>query len=162
MPCVLMRLTDREPMVQRERYSRGISIQQLKRDILWNIELLLNSRSHPSRAELRSDAEVCNSVLGMGLEDFCGVSHGREERERLRREILQQLRNFEPRINPDSLSVSLIDMEANSGSVVELEIHGRIEVAPLSEELLFRSRLDLETGTASVDMSSALRPSGTR
>lgn len=55
MPCVLMRLTDREPMVQRERYSRGISIQQLKRDILWNIELLLNSRSHPSRAELRKD-----------------------------------------------------------------------------------------------------------
>lgn len=149
MPCVLSRLTDQEPQNQVEHFSRGISIRRLKQDILRNIELILNSRSHPQGEELENDGEMINSVLGMGLSDFCGHSHTIQQQERLKKEILRQLRCFEPRINPATLTVTPVD-ESNSTSVIEMEIYGRIEVAPLSEELLFRSRLDLESGAATV------------
>ena len=152
MPCILERLTDRNPQSATEHFCRGISIKQLKQDILWNIEMILNSRSHPGRAELGDDESICNSVLGMGLPDFCGMSHRQEQLEKLREEILRQLRCFEPRINADSLKVTLLhEKQVVSGnSVLEMEIQGQIEVAPLREELVFQSRLDLESGTASI------------
>lgn len=154
MPCVLGRLTDQNPQTATEHFSRGISIKQLKRDILWNIEMILNSRSHPGRAELNNDGMICDSVLGMGLPDFCGISHSPEQLEKLRKEILHQLRCFEPRINADSLTVTLIQEKqgVSGNSVLEMEILGQIEVAPLREELVFQSRLDLESGTTSVKL----------
>ncbi len=154
MPCILERLTDRKPQFAAEHFSRGISIKQLKRDILWNIEMILNSKSHPDRTELGNDETICNSVLGMGLPDFCGMSHRQEQLENLRVEILRQLRCFEPRINADSLKVTLLhEKRVMSGnSVLEMEIQGQIDVAPLREELVFQSRLDLELGTASIKM----------
>ncbi len=154
MPCVLGRLTDQNPQLPVERFSRGISIKQLKRDILWNIEMILNSRSHPGREELNSDEMICNSVLGMGLPDFCGISHSRDQLEKLRREIIHQLRCFEPRIKADSLRVTLFQEKqaASDNSILEMEIQGQIAVAPLREELVFQSRLDLESGTASIKL----------
>lgn len=154
MPCVLVRLTDQKPQLATEHFSRGVSIKQLKRDILWNIEMILNSRSHPGRAELNNDETICNSVLGMGLSDFCGMSHRPEQLEKLREEVLRQLRSFEPRINADSLKVTLLHEKrvVSGNSILEMEIQGLIEVAPLREELVFRSRLDLESGTTSVKM----------
>lgn len=152
MPCLLMRLTDNNPNVKTEVYSHGLSVRQLKRDILWNIEVLLNSRSRPARSELLPYGEtVANSVLGMGLSDFCGHTHSLDTRENLRKEILLQLKVFEPRLRADTIQVKLADKdEAGNGSIVEMEITGLINVQPLKEELIFRSKLNLETGVATV------------
>lgn len=155
MPCVLERLTDKNPQINSERYSRGVSIAQLKQDVLWNIELILNSRSHPSFAELDNDGELNSSVLGMGLPDFCGISHSAISREQIRKEIIRQLICFEPRIDPDSLEVNDVTNADGRTSILNVEVRGVIKVYPLREEFVFRAKLDLESGNTMVNISES-------
>lgn len=153
MPCLLGRLIDQNPEQKTEVFTRGISLKQLKQNILWNIELILNSRSHPTSDVWADDPAVTDSVLGMGVSDFCGLSHSATAREKLRQEIIHQLSVFEPRLEKDSLEVNYIHSndEKNSDSVLELEIFAWISVETVREELVFRSRLDLESGTATLN-----------
>lgn len=153
MPCLLGRLTDQNPEQKTENFTRGISLKQLKQNILWNIELILNSRSHPSSDVWGNDPVVTDSVLGMGLPDFCGSSHSAAAREKLREEIIHQLSVFEPRLEKETLEVNYVNGndEKSNHSVLELEISAWISVEPLREELVFRSRLDLESGTATIN-----------
>lgn len=152
MPCLLGRLTDQNPEQKKEDFSRGISLKQLKHNILWNIELILNSRSHPASAVWKNDPAITDSVIGMGLPDFCGSSHSAEAREKIRKEIIHQLSVFEPRLEKESIEVNYIgNNDSGSNSVLELEISAWITVEPLREELIFRSKLDLESGSATIN-----------
>ena len=150
MPCVLSRLTDTNPQIKVEHYSRVITLKQLRRDIVQNVELILNSRSHPSRAELENDPLLLNSVLGFGLSDFCGHSHARERLSLIEQEIVNQIRCFEPRINPESLTVRINVDESRNYSDFLVEISGMVQAAPLAGEILFFSRIDVESGVAEI------------
>ncbi len=145
-PCLLRRLTDFSPEEKKEAVNAGITFKQLKKDIFENIEMILNSRSHPQGAELEKYPELQNSVLNFGLPDFCGRVCSRNEREQIREHVLNQLRWFEPRLAADSVSVELRDDASAPNSVLEFQIQGRIEVGELNEEIVFISKLDLETG----------------
>ncbi len=152
MPGILARLTDNNPEQKTENYTRGISVRLLRKDILWNIETLLNSRSHPPEKDWNGDSEVMNSVLGYGLCDFCGQTHKKRNLVRLKDEILRQIRLFEPRLDPDSLVAKIVnDEDVNTVPVsLEIEVRGVISVVALKDELVFCSKLDLETGNATV------------
>jgi len=97
MPCLMTRLFDANPHQKTEPFLRGISTQRLKDEILANISLILNSSTHPTAEALNFDDELCSSVLGMGLEDFCGCSHSLQKRRQLQQQIMYQLQKFEPR-----------------------------------------------------------------
>lgn len=147
-PCLLRRLTDFAPDEKKENYSQGITIRQLKKDIFDNIEMILNSRSHPQAEDLEKYPEIDDSVLAYGLTDFCGKVCSMDDKETIREHILHQLRVFEPRLNPDTIDVSLSQNDRETKSVLEFQISGMIDVAELSEEIVFISRLDLETGNS--------------
>lgn len=147
-PCLLRRLTDFAPEEKKEPFSAGITMKQLKKDVFENIEMILNSRSHPQGAELEKYPELQNSVLNFGLSDFCGKVCSRDDRENIREHILDQLRFFEPRLAPDSVAVDFRETPNAPNSVLEFQIQGRIEVGELNEEIVFVSKLDLETGTS--------------
>lgn len=152
LPCVLTRLTDQNPEVRVERYPHATSVAGLRKGVLATVSIILNSRSRPQPSAWRDDPAVTDSVLGLGLGDFCGVSHGREQREKLRRGILRQLAVFEPRLDSRATVVNFLsDREGSSSGVLEFEIRSVISVAPLNEEFAFRARLDLETGEAQLD-----------
>ena len=147
-PCLLRRLTDSAPDEKKENYSQGITVKQLKKDIFDNIEMILNSRSHPQAEDLEKYPELSESVLAYGLTDFCGKVCSMDDKETIREHILHQLRVFEPRLNPDSIDVTLAQNDKETRSVLEFQISGMIDVAELSEEIVFISRLDLETGNS--------------
>ena len=153
MPCVLDRLTDLNPENRVERFSRAVSVFGLRRSVLENVSLILNSRSHPDAEAWGGDPEVSASVLGLGLPDFCGMHIGNERRERLRQEIIRQLKTFEPRFDPASISVGFTGEDMSNGGVLELEIRATISVEPLKEELVFRARLNMETGESTVNFA---------
>jgi type VI secretion system lysozyme-like protein len=152
-PYVLKRLTDLEPYEKTERRQIVITEKQVKEDIFTNIEMLFCSRSHPSPKELRDCEEVENSVLGYGISDYCGKVCSMNEREDLLEQIKKQLRVFEPRLAPDSIRVEFTNIEAAMRSLLELRISGNVSVGQVNEEVLFISRLDLETGNASLTYS---------
>lgn len=150
MPCLLKRLTDLEPQIQKEPFSNATSLKQIKKDIFENIEMLLNSRSHPQPEALERYPEMETSVLAYGLRDFCGKSCSQFEKEEIQKHILQQVRWFEPRLDPQSVQVSLIECDGITESVVTLQISGYIQVGQVSEEIVFLSKLDFETGNATI------------
>lgn len=147
-PCLLRRLTDFAPDEKKENYSQGITVKQLKKDIFDNIEMLLNSRSHPQDTDLGKGDELKDSVLAFGLSDFCGKVCTQDDREEIREHIRHQLQIFEPRLKPDSIEVTLTTNDGETKSVLEFQISGLIDVPELSEEVVFVSRLDLETGNS--------------
>lgn len=149
-PCLLSRLTDSEPQLKKEKLPQVLSLEQLKQDVLRNLEMILNSRSHLPEQEMQPYPDAASSVLAFGLADFCGFSHDETALERIQTDILFQIRCFEPRIQPDSLDVSFAEQQS-SAQEVALQISGKLRVTPLQEEFLFISRLNLETGSATIE-----------
>ena len=149
-PCLRTRLVDNEPESKIDKTSRTFTANQVKEDVMKNLEMILNSSSRPSNEELGGNPSVVGSVLGFGLTDFCGTSHSVDYVEELRKRIYYQIATFEPRIKKETLEVNLVE-EANSESKdLALLINGVIHIAPLNEEISFISRLDLELGRATV------------
>ncbi len=149
-PCLLRRLTDFEPEEKKENFAGAITLKQLKKDIFENITMLLNSRPHPQEKELEKWPELKECVLFYGLSDFCGRTYSQDKNEEIREHILKQLLCFEPRLAPDSVSVVFQNSPDGTNSILGFQIQGRIEVGELNEELVFISKLDLETGTFSL------------
>ncbi|MDR2743037.1 MAG: type VI secretion system baseplate subunit TssE [Treponema sp.] len=153
-PYVLKRLSDDEPYEKRENLQNVITEKQVKDDIFRNIEMLFCSRSHLSLAEFKGHDDIENSVLGYGITDYCGKVCSDDEREFLLGHIKKQIRDFEPRLAPDSVDVKFANPDFAMRSLLELRISGRIAVEQVDEEVLFVSRLDLETGNASLSYAN--------
>lgn len=130
----------------------------LKEEILQNIALILNSRSHLSMDGSKQSQAVQFSVLGLGLADFCGQSHNQKRLAVLKQQILEQIIAFEPRLEPSSIQITLLDREnelgPNSPNYVNLEIKARLK-ASLSHELFTCvSRVDLDSGNSAVSVGT--------
>ena len=148
-PFTLKRLTDFNPGEQSEPGAgKLITGNQLKEDVFDNIDMLFNSRSHASLADLKGYEDVEQSVLGYGVHDFCGRQSSTSSRESLRDHIFTQVRFFEPRLDPESINVVFRDNSGKDQSSLEFRISGYIKVKEVNEEIAFISRLNLESGTA--------------
>jgi type VI secretion system protein ImpF len=149
-PYVLRRLTDFDPSAKKETTLHTITIGQVKEDIFDNIAMLFNSRSFLLHDEDTWPEEVEASVLGYGLPDYCGKSYSMEERERLRSVIARQLQIFEPRLDPESIRVDFLESPEVPSFLIDFRVSGLIRVGEVSEEVLFVSRLNLETGNTEI------------
>jgi type VI secretion system lysozyme-like protein len=149
-PYVLKRLTDLNPDEKTEVFSSTVSLSEVKEDIYENITMIFNSSSHPSLKELKSYGEVESSVLGYGVTDYCGSITSKADRDRLRFHIVKQLEDFEPRLDPSTVKVDLVNDGGNFTTNMEFNISGRVTVGELSEEILFVSKLNVETGKAEI------------
>ncbi|MCQ2380514.1 MAG: type VI secretion system baseplate subunit TssE [Victivallaceae bacterium] len=151
MPCLLSTLTDLHPEARMENYPRGVSLSQLKDDILLNVSLILNSRSHSDSDAWDGDMEVSKSVVNLGLRDFCGRYATPDSVESVRSEIVRQLQAFEPRLARNSIKVEIVgDGQSTSPTQVQMSISGIIRVDPVNEELVLRSCFDFDTGKTEV------------
>lgn len=146
----MTRLVDNEPESKIDKTSRTFTVEQVKEDVMKNIEMILNSSSRPSEKELGGNPWVVGSVLGFGLADFCGTSHSVDYVEELRKRIYFQIATFEPRIKKETLEVDLVEETNGTSKDLALLINGIIHIAPLNEEISFISKLDLELGKATV------------
>jgi len=149
LPCLIDRLTDDEPHVKNEEKNvyKVFSIQQLRKAILRDVINLLNSKSKIPAQDLQAFEEISSSVLNYGLEDICGKSYYSTSLQELEESIRTAVIKFEPRINKENLQVKVIQANKDKTySSFAVEIHGMVNVYPLTEELLIRSEVDLETG----------------
>ncbi len=121
-------------------------LDALTKEITANIESILNSRSRPSFKELDGDPALHFSVIGMGIDDFCGCHHNDRTIARIRSEMTEQIKHFEPRLDPESLVVKVNGEDENRRGSLIMEISGRINVKPFDEEYMCCYQLDLETG----------------
>lgn len=154
LPCLLTRLTDAHPFSAEDGdfYTSCFSLAQLRQDILVNLNLLLNARTSPAEsAYLRKKfPQVAVSGYHFGIDSITGVSRGSLRPAVLAEQVKQALIAFEPRLSRDSISV-VPDMERRDDkTAVHLDISSRLAMHPLSQDVYFRLRLDMETGEASL------------
>jgi type VI secretion system protein ImpF len=151
-PYVLKRLTDLEPGEKDEVYSPVISMKDVEADIYDNLLTLFNSSSHPSLAEMKGYPELEHSVLGYGILDYCGAVTSRDDLERLRAAIERQIKFFEPRLAPNTVHVEMIQSPLGMAAEMRLRISGHVVVGEADRELVFLSKLDVETGRTELEV----------
>ncbi|MDO5449526.1 MAG: GPW/gp25 family protein [Akkermansia sp.] len=155
LPCLLTRLTDARPFTAEDGdfYSSCFSLQQLKQDILVNLNLLLNARTAPAETAylLKRFPQVARSGFHFGIDSITGLSLGSLRPARLAEIVRRALIIFEPRLEPESIEVKPALMQGEDKTAVHLAISSRLAVKPMTQDVFFRLRVDMETGEASLN-----------
>jgi type VI secretion system protein ImpF len=134
----------------------GIGLRELKRSVARDLEWLLNARNEMIRSpELANLSEARASVLTYGVPDNSTSSRSsKNDRARVRREIANAVRVFEPRLVPATVVIS--DLEESSDladSSLRFRIEGTLHVEPITEPVFFDSSVELATGEFKIDGS---------
>ena len=147
-PCLLDRLTDNHPEKQEESsYERVVSISRYREGVLRDIRWLLSASRHADDEDLQAYPNVRTSTLNFGIRSLCGRLAESVSGGRLEQDITQAIEAFEPRIDPHSLVVELKeDTATKAKNELLIEIRGDLWARPMPEELLIKTKIDLETG----------------
>lgn len=156
-PSLLDRLTDNEPDTKVEaRGQRVLSINRLKRSVLRDLAWLLNSGNMEETEDLSDFPDVSKSVINYGVAGIAGTSAKSADIPRIERQVKQAIIDFEPRILAKSLSVKVVlDDEKLTQKMLTFQIEGQLWAQPLPVSLYLSTDIDLETGSTTVNESSA-------
>lgn len=147
-PCLLDRLTDNEPEVSKEsRDQRVVSIRRYKNAVLRDLEMILNSKSHPLGDNIYEFSEAARSVLNYGIPDVCGATFSTINPAEYEAQVKQAILCFEPRITRNQLSIRIVSPEDSENiRAISFEIDGELWAQPLPDHLFVKTEVDLETG----------------
>jgi type VI secretion system protein ImpF len=147
-PCLLDRLTDDEPELSREgRDQHVVSLRKYRKAVLRDVEMLFNSRAYPLDDTIYDFGEVARSVLNYGILDLSGANISEENASELEAQMKQALRNYEPRISHNALSIHVVSSkDTHDVRTLLFEISGDLWAHPLPDHLFIKTEVDLETG----------------
>jgi type VI secretion system protein ImpF len=155
-PSLLDRLTDQEPEAQQEsRDRRVLSPQKLREVVRRDLGWLFNAVNIASVEDLSGYPHVARSVVNYGLPDLAGRTASGTDQMQLERMLRQVIRDFEPRILPNTLRVKLVMDDAKmSHNAMVFDIEGELWAQPLPLRLYLRTEVDLEMGEIRVNEST--------
>jgi type VI secretion system protein ImpF len=151
-PCLLHRLTDDDPSSRVEsRSERVVSLSRYKESVLRDLRWLFNSSAHIQGDPIHDDPLIKTSVLNFGVRDLSGLVSDSIDLEQYRRQIIESLLAFEPRLNRHKLEVKFVDFDGAGSSThragtLRFEVSGELFARPMPERFLARTEIDLETG----------------
>lgn len=151
-PSLLDRLTDDEPGRQTEsREQRVLSSQRLRAALLRDLAWLLNTGHLETVEDLDDYPQVRGSVLNYGIPDLTGLTIAGADTARIEKAVRQAIVDFEPRISPESLRVSVQTTEGESARrAMVFRIEGALWAKPAPQALYLKTEVDLETGDVRV------------
>ncbi|MDV7143089.1 type VI secretion system baseplate subunit TssE [Tropicimonas sp. TH_r6] len=146
-PSLLDRLTDDAPGTQSEsRDARVIDIRRLRgilrRDLAW----LLNTNNNEAWIDREAYPHAFTSVLNYGVSPAAGGATNERRVEMIRVALIEAVRQFEPRLRPESIDVRLRQDEDSGPMTIFFDIQGDMWAQPFPMELYLRSEVDLMTG----------------
>lgn len=151
-PCVLHRLRDDKPEIQQNTPGRGVSLREYKESVREDLDWLFSCRSNPADDEMESFPEVARSVLNYGIPDLVGLAVSTISPAEIEAQVRRAVLHFEPRIVPESLSVSVIaDPESMDNKAISFEIRGELWAEPIREPFCVKSLVDLDTGVYTLE-----------
>lgn len=159
-PSLLDRLIDHEPVSKKESLeARALTRQQLRAAVLRDLSWLFNAtRQEPEQnSERREDIErwaaadlARKSVLNYGMPAFAGITLSSMDRRSIERGVMEAIRAFEPRIDPQTLGVEVRVDGSNHHNAIQLIIRGKMWAQPVPLELLLAADMDMDTGNTRV------------
>ena len=102
-PSLLDRLTDEAPQNAASRGGQSLTLSELRRSVLRDLNWLFNSSQLLKAEEAESWPQVRNSVVNYGLPPLSGLCASGLDLAQLERVLRQAIVDFEPRILPDSV-----------------------------------------------------------
>lgn len=146
---VLDRLIDTEPRLSGDRpMSWSESVSRLRESVKRDIEWLLNTRRTPEPA---SDdfPEVQASIYHFGIPDISSLNRdSKETPEKLRRQIEECIRVFEPRLT--NVQVQVRDGDNDPHHELLFSIYALLDIEPNPERVQFDTVLEVGSGEFSV------------
>jgi len=151
-PSLLDRLTDNAPDSKSEsRDVRVLSMRRLRNAVLRDLGSLLNTGHLETTEDLEAYPHVRDSVLNYGMPDISGLTVSGADTTALERSVTEAVRKFEPRILPETLSVSVArDVTAMGRNSMVFTIEGQLWAEPTPTLLYLKTEVDLETGDVAV------------
>jgi type VI secretion system protein ImpF len=151
-PSLLDRLTDSAPSQKRDGPDQQvITFPQLRQAVLRDLAALMNTTNLATTNDLSLTPRVAKSTLNYGIPGFAGLAEASFRIDILEREIADAVKNFEPRIRPDTLIVrarGTHDDHANPALVFEIE--GELWAQPVPLQLFVQTAIEIETRLAVV------------
>jgi type VI secretion system protein ImpF len=154
---LLDRLIDDAPDKERDPpVSLAEAAALMRRSVRRDIEALLNSRRR-WRSWPEGYDELAVSPVGYGITDFAaGAFNDPAERDRLRAQIEQTIRRFEPRLA--QIHVVLLDGDNTLDPTLRLRIEALLRIEPAPEPITFDTLVDPATAEVQVKPNTADRP----
>jgi type VI secretion system protein ImpF len=156
-PALLDRLTDDEPGKTAEsREQRVLSLPRLKAALLRDLAWLLNTGRLETLEDLEQYPEVRRSVLNYGIPDLTGLAIAGADTAAIERALREAIALFEPRIEAQTLRVSVQTNENALGrTAMVFRIEGELWARPTPQALYLKTEVDLETGDVTVTEGQA-------
>ncbi len=147
-PCLLDRLTDNSPERKEESSNeRVVSITRYREGVLRDLRWLLSASRHSDDEDLQFYPAIKSSTLNYGIRSLCGRMADSVGDGQLEQEVARAIELFEPRIDPATLVVEMkVDPDSKAKNELMIEIRGDLWARPMPEELLVKTKIDLETG----------------
>jgi type VI secretion system protein ImpF len=151
-PSLLDRLTDAAPEQRRESLDQqALTMQQLRQAVLRDLAWLLNTTNLVATDDLNDFPRIAASTLNFGVPGFAGLVAAAERVSSLESAIATAIRNFEPRIRPDSLRVRAREAhEDHAVPTLVFDIQGELWAQPVPQQLFLETSIDIETRLAVV------------
>ena len=154
LPSLLDRLTDDEPGKRSEaREFKVLSLAQLRRNVLRDLNWLLNATRHDTHGEagmlLDGHPAIRSSVMNFGLPGISGYTATSAELSGIERSLREAILAFEPRLIAETVQVRSIvekDETKHHHNRLKFRIQAQLWAQPAPIELLIQTDLDLESG----------------
>jgi len=128
-----------------------ISETGLRREVATDLADLFNTTNLDSIEDLSAAPEVARSILNFGLPDLAARTIDENGLVEIGREIEVALRDFEPRLNRDSIrarrdtSVSIDDLK------LRFLVNAELRVQPIDVPIEFIADVELDTGKIRIE-----------
>jgi type VI secretion system protein ImpF len=151
-PSLLDRLTDNAPGQKREGPDgQTLSMAQLRQAVLRDLAALLNTSNLATLHDLSSTPLAAKSTLNYGIPGFAGMTENSSRIVTMEREMLEAIRAYEPRIDPDTLRVRMRGSDGGEGNTaLVFEIEGELWAQPVPLHLFLETSIEVETRHAVV------------
>lgn len=131
---------------QIERFNEAALRGTVKRELAW----LLNTTNFGATTSLERYPRVEDSVLNYGLPDMTGKAVHRRSVLQRAREIRDAVRRFEPRIDPRTLVVDMVERDDRDHKVTFV-IQGDITAATQAMPVKLYTRIDPDSAAVEVE-----------
>ena len=122
--------------------------QDVRADVMRNIEWLLNTEQPTRLAGVDLPPAVMKSVLAFGIPAYSGKVRSSFQPDEVAWNIKRCIIQFEPRVDPAFLDVTPDTSRDNRFNRLRFAIHGVLRADELRDEFIVLSEIDLESGTA--------------
>lgn len=142
-----MTVVDGERVIEgRQSRQRRGDETALKRDLSIDLTCLLNTIDLGSSVDLSGLPEVRRSILNYGLPDVAHLTSQEVGIEKIRDQLVAALRNYEPRINPATLTVDKQVLTDDVNQRVRFAVTGEMFFSPLDVAVEFVAELEINSG----------------